>query len=312
MTLLKPIIFLNVIIMILPSISFHISGAALPIPSYNMQAAFNNLTSTVYLLGGLSSPPDAIYNNLIYKRNIETDATLWKTNDTGATIFACSIQCSAQIEYLSYIIGAYFGANTVNTIFNVSSGQFISTQSIEPMKHIANQGCITTNNSHIFMIGGCQPDASCKSYSNYIQIYDIYLNKWTDDIQINVSFWGQACSLIDNIIYIFGGHSGSWSKAIYKYNVLSKEWSFIGNLPNPLGFANAIYYSNDNNIYIHAGHKVIVFNVVKEQIIYEETTVIGVAEAPILLTNDRLMIFGGIYTAVLPKPHHWYKWQWCQ
>ena len=85
-------------------------------------------------------------------------------------------------------------------------------------------------------------------------------------------------------------------RTIYKLNVISEEWIFIGNLSHPTGDGWTVYSPEYNRIYLVGTHGgVIIFDLEDEGLIYDEDSMpIYVNKAPTVLVNNTIMVFGGI------------------
>eukprot|EP01084_Bolivina_argentea_P044973 82772_1 len=303
----KSIIMLLVLWKLLLSSGWRIGQNPLPQPLGGSQMIYNNLTTTVYIFGGFAlDQSDIVYSSTIYKRNLSNPSRLWTELDinTPEDVFVSQIQNSITIGNITYFIGINNGSYSSNQVylFDVATEQFIS-HSVPDYKFAACSGCLTTNNTHIFMLGGFNAPTLVK----YIQILNIKFNYWTY-LEINLEFiktgWSsQLCSMVNNTLYVFGGiveYSPMKAiNAIYKYNALSSTWSFIGNLSNfPSGWS--LYSVKYNKIYIvsipqQIGNNMVhVFDLNTEKVIFKNELIISVSQTPCLIYNDSIIIFGGI------------------
>eukprot|EP01084_Bolivina_argentea_P316544 548736_1 len=95
--------------------------------------------------------------------------------------------------------------------------------------------------------------------------------------------------MVNNII---GGEIGRYpdaTNAIHKYNALTTEWTLIGNW-----VGSAVYSESDNNIYV-LGEKIMIFSVEKETIINEFDLFMQVEQSAMMIYNQSLINFGGLY-----------------
>eukprot|EP01084_Bolivina_argentea_P054286 99581_1 len=285
----------NISLMVMSS--FLIDDIALPIGLGQMPIGRNQNTSILYLFGGQANHPNTtVYTNTIHKRDISNSTMIWQwiNTTTPTDIFTSETQSSVTINDLVYFVGVYNGSQNVNDIyiFNITSEEFILNHNYESYKYAGLAGCITTNESHIFMVGGYN---SSLSYLHYIQILDVESKTWNEQY-VAIGFAAQGCAMVNNVIYIFGGTNRKPIKKIYKYNVLSKEWRIVTNLTNPMWTGYTIYDASYNKIYyLGSGtHTVVLFDVEHETVTYEQILPIAVNQAPITIVNDTLMIFGGM------------------
>eukprot|EP01084_Bolivina_argentea_P122617 217260_1 len=324
---------LAVVFMILRLI-FHISAlqctfsnVALPIPVGRTLMGFNNVTSSIYLFGGCVSCQS---NNIccqsnIFKWDLKNQSSQWITLSvtTPTNCFWSVSQNSVTVNNTVYFIGVVAGSYSNNAVyvFDLISEQFISDHSIPQPPYVGAMGCLSTNDSHIFMIGGFQT-VDNKSSHQYLQILNIKTKQWKTEIIpldfINNSdgsgWFKQTCVIVHNIIYVFGGAQRTpigdrRIQGMYKYDTLSSIWSYIGNMSSAdltstdcgwgiyspaldiiyFGTINSLIYLVDevNSYYMNA------FYVDTEEIIWSNKYQIPVYSAPLLINNGSIMIFGG-------------------
>eukprot|EP01084_Bolivina_argentea_P276612 472010_1 len=272
--------------------SFQLSGPNIPNYLCGHQIGYNNQTTTVYLFGG--NEPDHKPTNKIYKLNMSNTSAKWITLDINTTsvFFFCGEKCSVTIDHKVYFVGINdnFGGRIYT--FDLHTEQFNTIV----VGGYPIEGCVVTNNTHIFQIGGLYNGSHV---SNRISIFNTQTNEieWNYTV-IDFKSWRQICAIVDNTIYVFGGTIGyiksNESNTIHKYYTLSMEWTFIGNLNRGVSDGYAVYSTIDNNIYI-LWYTMMIFNVEQEEIINEVGLIINVTESPMLIYNQTLVIFGGLY-----------------
>ena len=301
--------------------SWYISNITLPASIYEQQLGYRqNPTSTdivdIYLFGG----------------NLGTDCKryIWKSgfNKTSKslspfqtlsvkTIKQCidsEMQNCVSIGDMVYFVGVYdydFTYYPTGNVyrFNMETEEWMNISYIpqQPIPQI--KGCITTNMTHIFSIGGLnytKPPVS--EITNKLQIYDIANNEWSVD-RINLPFpmVYQYCNMVNNIIYTFGGQitytgNGKYN-GIYKYDVINGDsWEFIGNLSRNSALEKGWLVYDYMNGYLYPvggepfGDGVDIFDVKSESIkgesVYNSVSD-EVQSAPVLVIEDTILVFGG-------------------
>eukprot|EP01084_Bolivina_argentea_P258759 436375_1 len=274
------------------------------LPGYMVQhqLGYNIETSVVYLFGGIFSNGTSQQNsNKIYKRNINNNTDLWKHISTTTTsdIFVSAIKQSVSIGNIVYFVGVNNGTFQVNEVqvFDMTTEEF-NLGGIPPYNFSGVRGCVETNGTHIFMIGG---KSSATTYLNYIQILNIPSPTW-HYIEIDINFGVQSCAIFNNQIYVFGGYSNvNVSYGIYRYDILTTQWNYISNISNEFNSGYAIYSPIDHNIYITRTN-LSIFSVKKEEIVAQLPLLIPIFQAPAMIFNNTLHLFGGAYTNVLWYP----------
>eukprot|EP01084_Bolivina_argentea_P133461 235541_1 len=282
-------------IICITTLSFYLDNTTLPMGLFTHQIGYNN--TTTYLFGGRLSGT-ALWNNKVYKRDISKADMLWhNVTTTPSNLFYSDIQSSVTVSNIVYFLGVCNGTYNINEVitFDLISEQFVDN-SIPSYRYSGYAGCVTTNKTHIFMIGGVTgPHAGELIYLNYIQILNIDLQQWSYKT-ISIKFWRQSCAMVNNTIYVFSGQNQSVNamNSIYKFDTLTKEWIFVGNISATAKAGYAAYSPIDENIYIR-GYEMMVFNPKQERIMYEQQIPVPVQLAPMTIYNDTLMIFGGAY-----------------
>eukprot|EP01084_Bolivina_argentea_P076372 138401_1 len=274
---------------------FQLRTPTIPKYLWAHQLAFNNQTSTVYLFGGVES--EVIWSNDIFKLDLSNTTARWITLNVNTTTaaFYSEVKASVTIDKTAYFMGITDETDVANlSAFDLNTERF-TTSLIMPLQTV--QGCVVANNTHIFMVGGFYVSAP-SNFSNRIQIFDIESCVWSF-VVIPFSSCRTACAMThDNIIYVFGGqiHSSApgVTNTIYKYNTLTREWRCIGNMTSKIWSGYAFHSKSDNNIYIR-GDRIMVFDVEKETIIAEHNLTMQVHSSPMLIYNNSLINFGGVY-----------------
>eukprot|EP01084_Bolivina_argentea_P120671 213928_1 len=225
-------LLLVLFVSIVQSNSWHYVNQQLPKPLDKLLMGYNNVTSYVYIFGGRTNMQSCETNgceNKIYKWNINNMSSEWIQLDTNTTTdcFWGYISNSITIDNLVYFVAYSNGSMNVNQVqlFDLESEQFVKDHSIPLTPIIGAHGCVTTNNTHIFVVGGWNTTGS----PNHLQILDIEANQWiVQDIEIDgiAHNWrNQLCNVVGNYLYVFGGRTGTNPgsdvlNGIYKYDTL--------------------------------------------------------------------------------------------
>eukprot|EP01083_Nonionella_stella_P142453 440854_1 len=166
--------------------------SSLPRGIFAHETAYDPVSHCAYLFGGSGLTDGAIPIDTIYKRNM--DQTDWTTLSvsTPTSMFYSITQNSVLIDRIVYFIGMY------DTSYQ--SGKLYKFDIItEDWASIL--GCLTGNETHLFMIGGRSCYANC--LDEYLQIYNINQNSWVSEA-INISpiisngWYQQYCHVIEN------------------------------------------------------------------------------------------------------------------
>eukprot|EP01084_Bolivina_argentea_P037375 69125_1 len=264
--------------------------------SYHLMTYYPS-TNTVYLFGGNTAPRNVLKLDMNYLSLgwIDTGEIMPRSN------FYSEVNSIVRIDNIVYFIGAYDGGYDSGKMykFDINSETFIDNSNIPLMPYPSIRGCVVTNMTHIFYVGGYI--FSTKTLLKYVQIYDITANQWYyEEITlspINNGWQAQDCSMIDNVLYVFG-HSGD-QKNIYKY-ISNSGWTLLSHtLSQDIESGFAIYsdLSSYNYVYIFGGHptsnNVDVFDVNSEMVIFSTNIEYAVIGAYPLIISNKMYIFGG-------------------
>eukprot|EP01083_Nonionella_stella_P169013 572112_1 len=256
--------------------------------------------NAVYLFGGLSS-------NTIYKWTVGSNTFFEPITPTTPTARLYAVVNSvATIGDLTYFIGvddgtAQYGNDKVY-VFNIQTESWMDTNNYAVVPYPANHGCVATNQSLIFMIGG----RTATGDSNYLQIYDVFHNTWSaqviDIAPYTANGWEQQmCQVVHDVLFVFGGRYDEiqFMDGIYKYHINNKQWLKIGALPLPNVGGTSVYH--EPFIYLIGGSDygdpldtILTFNPLSEQIVdahYMQNKRYFVSALSIA---QKLFVFGGI------------------
>eukprot|EP01084_Bolivina_argentea_P088373 159562_1 len=142
------------------SLSFFVENVTLPVHLATHQLGYNNQTSEVFLFGGSTGSINnyVIYTNAIYKRNISDNNSIWIniTTTTLEPIFEAVAETSTTVNDSVYFMGVFNGSANVNSVyvFNLTSEKFVENNGIPAYPHMGAEGCVVSNLTHIFMVGG--------------------------------------------------------------------------------------------------------------------------------------------------------------
>eukprot|EP01084_Bolivina_argentea_P303886 524756_1 len=279
----------------------------LPTSGFGQPLSYHAAAAAVYLFGGAAT--QSTFSNYISKWNANTQEWI-KLNVTIPAVYLYSQTNNAvTINDKVYFIGIYDGTHDSGKIyvFNMKNETWTDNINMASPNYPGVYGCLATNDSHIFMIGGWNGTDAL----DYLQIYDINDNSWySEEILISPILgngWrGQYCSMSGNVLYVFAGVYGAhqYDNGIYKYDVISK-WTKLGNLL-PLAYGVAVNYYN-KYIYLIGGgrsHGSVDQNVTVIDIIYEfdlssesiTNTLLmneSLTQMSAIIIADKIHIFGG-------------------
>eukprot|EP01084_Bolivina_argentea_P001401 2579_1 len=279
----------------------------LPVPLTSHQMAYFKNINTVYIFGGMTSNSTSV--NTIYKWNL-TNKDLWfeqiKTT-TPTKPFSSWINNVITIDNRAYFIGIVDDNVHDNSmyIFDSLTDQFVNTTNLSKWVNGTILGCIATNKTHIFVVGGVNDNPP------HLRIYNINLDQWiSNDIDINIikefnGYVGQYCQILDDTLFVFGGFAGINNRIdindYYKYDLKTEIWSDgQTKLQNAAGYGATIYY--DSHIFLIGGLNatddiadIYVFNTNDEQFGNTYQLVHAVRSFPALIFNNQLYTFGGSY-----------------
>eukprot|EP01084_Bolivina_argentea_P270824 460597_1 len=198
---------------------------------------------------------------------VKDDSIEWTTEKTNILPFSfgymynrsilAETQVSTSINNLVYILNARsnafpFGNHLV--IFDLDTLQYKSNNTYSSNSYQLLTGtCVTNNISHIFGIGGIDPNQLFFS----IQIYNILNNIWTLGDILNDEREGAGCAYLKTYpyIYIFGGESNEtyFINSIEKYDTTIDECMYAGTLIHRRYYTKCIANDYDNKIYCIGG-----------------------------------------------------------
>eukprot|EP01083_Nonionella_stella_P036256 98952_1 len=289
--------------------------SSLPRAIHSHQTAYDPVSNNMFLFGGAidnsQDPRSPIAIDTIYRRNM--NQTDWNTLNvsTPTSIFTAFGQNSFLVNRIVYFIGmkdaSSFDQQSGKIYkFNTVSGNWMSNTQLTPPPYPSVEGCLTGNETHLFMIGGRSCYANC--LDEYLQIYNINQNSWVSEA-INISpiisngWYQQYCHVIENDLFVFGGCIGDIDDPIdkiFKYNPLSKWHVLPVTLPKAAGVGVTLFY--DPYIYLlggfsndlgHALNTIIEFDINTENITntYAMQEALNRMDAEIV--NEKVYIIGG-------------------
>eukprot|EP01083_Nonionella_stella_P072774 196343_1 len=285
--------------------------SSLPRGIFAHETAYDPVSHCAYLFGGSGPTDGAIPIDTIYKRNM--DQTDWTTLSvsTPTSMFYSITQNSVLIDRIVYFIGMYDTSYQSGKLykFDIITEDWASNNQLTPPTHPSIFGCLTGNETHLFMIGGRSCD-SC--YDEYLQIYDINANSWfTEAIDVSPvkgnGWLGQYCHMVDNELYVFGGFVGGGIgyghiNGIFKYDQVDK-WSVLpSTLPSSARSGATIY--KHPFMYLVGGwdgvnslNTIVEFDINTESITNTHTMEEGIRSMGAEIVNNKVYIFGGRSTS---------------
>eukprot|EP01084_Bolivina_argentea_P145658 255265_1 len=283
----------------------HYYDKSLPKSLFVSQIAYFNSMEKLYIFGGRTESDSP--SNAIYKWNTNNPGSWFeKIQEPTPTTYFLSAANNVVIinNTQAWFIGVFDGSDSSGEIyvFDAHKEQFIShTDPIltKPM-HPVVAACLTTNNTHIFMVSGY--NGSNIYNMNFVQIYDIQHNTWHfDRIEVwplSQGFANQYCYMTNNILFTFGGSINRMgdSNQIWSYNALTSEWKNIGNVSNASADGSGAYF--EQYVYFIGGYSNMIdaiwmMDIEKEIIINEYPVRSVVAQQSSVVVKNHLFIFGG-------------------
>eukprot|EP01084_Bolivina_argentea_P231586 390507_1 len=244
----------------------------LPFNISNHQMVYFKDLNVVYLFGGYNG----VYSsNAVYKWNL-SDTSSWFERIEQKYEVRSEINNVVTINNLAYFSGVegnYYRSN-IQPPIRVFDGVTESLKYIMTAPKIPSQyGCLSTNTTHIFMVGG-QTGKDAYDYTNKLQIYDINRNQWSSqaidifaqyDEGFRYGFSNQYCPnvLVNDLLYVFGGLSvkpslnSTCCNQRFQYNSSNDEWTYLG----PLTLSNSamngitVYDESNSRMYIIGGYR---------------------------------------------------------
>lgn len=262
--------------------------------------------NTIYLFGGISNDNGAVSN--VYKWNVsDNDGWFRLIGNTATSRFFSATNSVVTIDEFAYFVGINV---TKIYVFDMLHDSWIDANIPIPAYSV-HSGCLSTNNTHIFLAGG----TGGSGYSNYLQILDINTKTWVSEEitlpPINGGFAWNYCAMVEDTysLYIMGGFDPIQHRTddIYKYNTITSEWTYIGDKSVRSDAGIAVYVSQYQSIYIVGGwngtqyqsadisiyDNIDIFDINSEDIRSTEHMIDGVYAAGVLAIDDSLYIFGG-------------------
>ena len=233
--------------------------------------------------------------------------------------FASMASTSSVIDHQAYFIGLTKGENPTAKLYRFD----IKTQSwdlnLSQMATATRNSCVTTNETHMFVVGGLAFTGSWYYWPTITQIYDIQHDTWSTYQWLNVSTLsgvsGAMCVMLHNTLYIFGGWIGSdWtSTGIWRNTWPQNEWIFVGDLAQETA-SSAIVNHCDNNVIISGGNShtdpsgmswIQVFDIQSDEgsVEYEPLgLIIPLYGFSGVIVDDKMYLFGGLVGDDAPVP----------
>eukprot|EP01084_Bolivina_argentea_P299248 515793_1 len=284
----------------------HYYNKTLPLPLEQHQMAYFEDINTAYIFGGETCNRTLCTSSSnVYKWNISNKNSWFELIKECKTpsMFRAYINNVVVIENHAYFIGLDTHDTHNIHVFDYLTDSFIDTNLSEPL-FPDHYGCIITNETHIFMLGGF--------HNILLQIYGIDMDKWVSE-KINISiiaslqgFYGQFCQLMNDTLFVFGGMGTNEShnyvlNDYYKYELKRKQWTHLGTMPGTTTFGATVRY--DSNIFLVGGTNnyyiprsltnIEIFNAHTEQFEHSYYMIDGVYLFPALLLDNVLYILGG-------------------
>eukprot|EP01084_Bolivina_argentea_P222422 376475_1 len=283
--------------------SDHISwtlSVQFPTPIHSAAIGVNKNRSLIYTFGG--------YNGSSSSGNYPTVPYIYQFNGThfkniGSIPriygFHCFTQCSSTINDV-----IYFATDSKLLRYNTTSLNFESTLTIPFVDDHSNNWCLTSNNTHLFIL----ESENCSSTSCInLQIYNIQSNSWYPQTKITrytKVITAAGCGYYDGVVYGFGGEifdQGDYSpktNLVMTYNFSRNEWSILSQLKlNAEGKWNRVISPNSDGIFYILqgwGSSVDIFDANKMIITSQTHRLNGTHYMMTEFINEQIYVIGGI------------------
>jgi uncharacterized repeat protein (TIGR03803 family) len=165
---------------------------------------------------------------------------------SGTTFITATVPAGASDGFVTVTTGTTTlkSAQKYRVHNSWSSGTAIPT----PINYPAGTGAIGTK---IYVVGG--GTASGDITTN--QVYNTSTNAWSTEKALPAATAGGAAAVVKNILYIFGGYSGSENTpldAVWAYNPTTNAWTAEANMPTARGSATAVV--DGTTVYVIGGN----------------------------------------------------------
>ena len=273
-------------------------------------APFETLNK-IFIFGGMLY--NYSFSDVIYKWDISNGTNdSWfgsiPTKTPRKPFYSFSNNVVVINDTYAYFMGVDDGINNGSVyIFDAINEVFINHNMsywVKPAKY----GCLTTNNTHIFMVSGL----AGTEQSQILQQIDITHRTLPIDVGLSIELRtsAQYCYLNEDILYIFNGASGSPPQypyhAIWAYNISSFDYEEIGsNLVS--AYAGSTSYHHPY-IYLIGGQSlysmsdiVEIFDIENQMIAGRYRMLKNVSNHGSIIINNTLYIFGGadLYAGII-------------
>ncbi len=145
-------------------------------------------------------------------------------------------------------------------------------------------------NDKIYLFGGSNSSGN----SNRLYEFDPSTNNWTrlPDMSEAKQTNGE---IVNGVLYVFGGYSGSTSSRIDAYNIQNSSWTYLGDMP--VGISAHATAKSGNNIFIVGSYDDIkflaIYNTETNNLTQLSSNMIGRRHAGARVIDNDLYIFGG-------------------
>ena len=145
-------------------------------------------------------------------------------------------------------------------------------------------------NNKIYIFGG----SNSSGYSNRLYEFDPSTESWTRLVDMPEAKQTNG-EIINGVLYVIGGYSGSTSKRIDAYDIQNSTWTPLGELPH--GISAHATVSSGKNIWLVGSYDNIKFlgqyNVETNSFTQLTSNMIGRKHCGACISEDNLYIFGG-------------------
>ena len=152
-------------------------------------------------------------------------------------------------------------------------------------------------NDKIYVFGGVAVNERQMKihYHNQFYLFDPLKDTWTL-LGVIPEHKHTTGSIMDGILYTFGGYNNHELSSIHSYNIADSTWTYIGEAP--LDFSCNAIAKHGNFIWILGSYNntglLAAFNAITHEFNLIDANLVGRKHAGAVVVNDKLYVFGGV------------------
>eukprot|EP01084_Bolivina_argentea_P041976 77492_1 len=288
-----------------PCIESNVASALFP-TDYFQLAHFKSKNS-IYIFGGYNSGG---FTNKIWKWSDTSQEPFFHELPnlmTPTDIFYSLTQNIVVVDNYAYFASMFAEAGNSDNVYRFDVNTESWESGFSPMPTTAVHGCVVTNSSHMFIIGGADPPLVPL---DIIQVYNIDSDEWSEyNFGISYGLSESMCTMLNNNMFIFGGNSNEGSgvrvaDTIYKVQWPENTWELVGYLPTGVRCSASVLHC-DVNVILTGGYIGATSGPIKNIIqvfgIHKESsnaslsihTATNASQISGVIVNDKMHIFAG-------------------